>query len=414
MTKAAIKNVLRLYGKPFRERRKGRSLRYIFNKGGLWPPAVFQAAIFAYGHIRKTLMITLAAALALCPLCGCSTGRAGTAYTKYSGEFLDTFDTMVIVVAYAESEQEFNGIYETVHNRFLEMHALFDIYHDYEGVNNVKTINDNAGLGPVTVDGRIIDMLKLAKEWYAKTNGTVNIAMGPVLKLWHDYREAGISDPENAQLPPMEELLEADKNTDINNVIMDEQALTVFLKEKGMSLDVGAVAKGYAAEIVADELKSAGYDSVLLSAGGNIRAIGGPKDGKRSKWGVGIKDPDSMLGWSEDEENLLDVAFVNDMSVVSSGGYERYYTVDGADYHHLIDPQTLMPANYYKAVTILTEDSAVADIMSTALFLLPPEQSRELAEQTGVEALWVSPDNEFVTTAGMKKALRDTGGATSE
>jgi len=131
----------------------------------------------------------------------------------------------------------------------------------------------------------------------------------------------------------------------------------------------------------------------------------------RGKWGVGIKDPDSLLGWSEDEENLLDVAFVSDMSVVSSGGYERYYTVDGVDYHHLIDPGTLMPADYYKAVTVITEDSAVADILSTALFIIPPEDSVELAQRLGAEALWVMPDNSIVTTPGIKLMLRDMGGA---
>lgn len=368
---------------------------------------------FALARVKKAVTVMLAAA-ALCLLCGCSVGRAGTANTKYRGEFLDTFDTMVIVVAYAESEEEFSDIYETVHNSFLEMHALFDIYHSYDGINNIKTINDNAGLMPVKVDGRVTDMLKAAKEWYAKTDGAVNVAMGPVLGIWHDYREAGLAQPERAELPPMEKLHEANGSTDIDDVIIDEKASTVFLKEKGMSLDVGAIAKGYAAEAAADELISAGYDSVLLSAGGNIRAVGAPKDGMRRKWGVGIKDPDSVLGWSPDEENLIDVAFVSDMSVVSSGGYERYYTVGGADYHHLIDPKTLMPADYYKAVTVVTEDSVAADVMSTALFLLPPQESSALAERAGVEAMWIMADNGIQTTSGMKSMLRDMGGASSE
>jgi thiamine biosynthesis lipoprotein len=369
---------------------------------------------FALKRLKRITAVLFAAIIMIILLCGCTTGKAETVNSKFRGEFMDTFDTIVIVVAYAESEEEFNKIYEMTHSSFLEMHRLFDIYHDYEGINNLKTINENAGIQPVKADERIIDMIKLAKEWYVKTDGIVNIAMGPVLKIWHDYREAGIADPEQAKLPPIEDLNAANRNTDIDNVMIDESASTVFLKDKGMSLDVGAAAKGYTAEIVADELKSAGYDSVLLSAGGNIRAVGGPKDGIRSKWGVGIKDPDSLLAWSEDEENLLDVAFVTDMSVVSSGGYERYYTVNGTDYHHLIDPETLMPANYYKAVTVVTEDSAVADILSTVLFILPPEDSLAFAESLNVEALWVMPDNNVMTTAGLKQMLRDMGGASSK
>jgi len=129
---------------------------------------------------------------------------------------------------------------------------------------------------------------------------------------------------------------------------------------------------------------------------------------------VGIKDPDSPLAGSTDESNLLDVAFVTNLSVVSSGVYERFYTVDGIAYHHLIDPETLIPADYYKAVTVVLEDSAQADLLSTVLFLMPPDESLNFAENLdGVEALWVMPDNEVVLTSGMKQMLRDMGGATN-
>jgi thiamine biosynthesis lipoprotein len=351
------------------------------------------------------LCFTLALSLASC--------QSKPEYQKYSNEFLDTFDTSVIVMAYAQSEDEFEDIFGTVNDTFTELNTLFDIYHDYEGVNNIKTINDNAGAQPVKVDPQIIDLLKLSKDWYEKTDGMVNVAMGSVLKLWHDYREAGEYDPSVAELPPMEKLEDAEQYTDIDQVIIDEQASTVYLTDSHMRLDVGAVAKGFATELAADKLIEKGYDSVLISAGGNVRAIGSPKDGVRNKWGVGIKDPDSPLAGSTDESNLLDVAFVTNLSVVSSGIYERFYTVDGVNYHHLIDPGTLMPSDDYKAVTVILEDSAQADLLSTALFLLPPEESLQFAESLdGVEALWVMPDNEIVMTSGMKPMLRDLGGAT--
>lgn len=333
---------------------------------------------------------------------------------KYSGEFLNTFDTSVTVMAYASSQDEFDGIYHTVSDTFERLNRLFDIYHDYDGVNNLKTVNDNAGKSPVVVDADIIELLKLSKEWYKKTDGVVNVAMGSVLSLWHDYREAGGYDPSAAELPPMEQLQQAALHTDIDQVVIDEPSSTVYLADSEMRLDVGAVAKGYATEAAAGLLIEKGCDSVLISAGGNIRAVGTPKDGVRSKWGVGIKDPDSPLAGSTDESNLLDVAFVTNLSVVSSGVYERYYTVDGVNYHHLIDPKTLMPSNDYKAVTVVLENSAQADLLSTALFLMPPAQSLAFAESLeGVEALWVMPDNEIVATSGMKRMLRDMGGASS-
>lgn len=175
-----------------------------------------------------------------------------------------------------------------------------------------------------------------------------------------------------------------------------------------MSLDVGAVAKGFATEAAADLLEARGYDSVLISAGGNVRAVGRPLDGARNKWNVGIKDPDSPLKGSTDESNLIDVAAVTDMSVVSSGVYERFYTVNGKQYHHLIDPKTLMPADHYKAVTVIVQDSAAADILSAALFLMPPDESLGYAESIdGLEALWIMPDNTLVFTSGVKRMLRD-------
>jgi len=365
------------------------------------------------GNMKKRLLPLLTAFVLISGLLmGCT---AKPQYKKYRSEFMDTFDTNVIVMAYASSQAEFDALFDIVHDGFVRMHRLFDIYHSYSGINNIKTINDNAGIQPVKVDADIIELIELSKEWNKKTGGVVNIALGSVLSIWHEYRDAGISDPASAQLPPMADLKAASAHTDINKVIVDKAASTVYLADPDMSLDVGAVAKGYATEAVARLLMEKGYSSVLISAGGNIRAIGAPLDGVRKKWGVGIKDPNSPLAGSTDESNLLDVAFVTDMSVVSSGVYERFYTVDGQQYHHLIDPDTLMPSTHYKAVTVITQDSGIADLLSTALFLMPLDKAQPFAESLdGVEALWILPDDTVVTTGRMKSMLRDMGGATAQ
>lgn len=330
-------------------------------------------------------------------------------YTKYSDSFFDTFDTLVNVVTYTKSEQEFNSYFEKIHTRFLELHKLYDIYNDYEGINNIKTINDNAGIKPVKVDNEIVELILFAKEWYIRTGGQVNIAMGPVLQIWHDYREQGQYDPENAKLPSMEELLDAAKHTDIDKVIVDTENSTVYLADKRMRLDVGAVAKGYATEIVAKEIMEEGLKSGIISAGGNIRVIGKPLDGIRERWGIGIQNPDKSIT-SNDDSNLLDVIFINNASVVSSGDYQRYYIVNGKVIHHLIDPKTLMPGEYYRAVTIVTEDSGLADILSTAAFLMPYKRSRAFVESLdGVEAIWVMPDGKVEATDGMQKIMKSNG-----
>lgn len=355
---------------------------------------------------KATTALTVVLALLLF-LSGCSRAPRSE-YHKYSNSFFDTFDTMVQVVGYAKSEEEFNRYFEKSHTRFQRLHRLYDIYNNYEGINNIKTINDNAGIKPVKVDKEIIDLILFAKDWYARTGGRTNIALGPVLRIWHDYRTEGIDDPQNAKLPPLDDLREAAKHTDINKVIVDTKNSTVYLADPKMSLDVGAVAKGFAAEIVAQEIIAEGMTSGIISAGGNVRAFGKPLDGVRERWGIGIQDPNKSI--VSDNPTILDTVFVNDASVVSSGDYQRYYIVDGKVYHHLIDPATLMPATYYRAVTVVTPNSGLADFLSTTAFLMPYEESRALIESLdGVEALWVMPDGKVEVTDGMKKMLKSYG-----
>ena len=352
----------------------------------------------------------IAAAVALILLASALVGCRGMSdkYSKYSDSLFDVFNTLITVVAYTPSEKEFDSHFATMRERFRKLHQLYDIYNDYQGINNVKTINDHAGVQPVKVDREIIDLLLFAKDWYRRTGGKTNVAMGAVLRIWHDYREQGQNDPVSAELPPMEDLREAEKHTDIDKVIIDAENSTVYLADPEMSLDVGAVAKGYATEIVAREMAEAGLKSAVISSGGNIRAIGKPLDGVRERWGVGIQNPDESI--VPDERNVLDVIFINDSSVASSGDYMRYYVVNGRVLHHIIDPATLMPADYYRAVTVMTAHAGVADFLSTTLFLLPYEQSRALAQSLdGVEAAWVMPDGEVKASDGMKAIMRSQG-----
>jgi len=358
--------------------------------------------------MRRLFPVLLIIFLQLIFFTGCQAEPTPTEYTKYSDSFFDTFDTLTRVVAYTKTEEEFNTYFNKIHERFSELHKLYDKYNDYEGINNIKTINDNAGIKPIKVEKEIIDLILFSKEWYAKTNGKTNIAMGPVLNIWHDYREEGMYDPSKAKIPPMEDLKEAAEFTDIDKVIVDNEASTVYLPDKRMKLDVGAVAKGFATEIVAQEIMDAGLESGIISAGGNVRVLGKPLDGIRERWGIGIQNPDKEV--ITDGDNLLDIVFINNASVVSSGDYQRYYIVDGEIMHHLIDPDTLMPGKYYRAVTVISEDAGLADILSTAVFLMPYQEGRQLVEGLdGVEALWVMYDGSVEATDGMKKIMKSHG-----
>ena len=319
---------------------------------------------------------------------GCSSlNKLKTEYDKYSYEFLGAFDTVIQFMGYSKSQEDFETMVQFGQSRFMELHKLFDIYNDYDGINNIKTINDNAGIQPVQVEQEIIDLILFSKEWYYKTNKKCNIALGPMLAIWHDYREAGIDDPENAKLPPMSQLQNAMQYTDIDKVIVDEDKKTIYLEDKSMSLDVGSVAKGYATEIVAKELMEKGYNSFIISSGGNVRAVGQPMDGIRKRWGIGIQNPDGNV--NDPDAPPLDVVYVTSS-------------------HR---PRDINADYYYRSVAIITEDSGFADFMSTTLFLTPFEESKKLAESLGVDAIWVMEDGSIRTTEGAKKIMRDMGGA---
>lgn len=313
---------------------------------------------------------------------------------RFDAQFLELFDTVTSIVGYAENQEIFTEHTQDFYNQLKEYHQLYDIYHDYDGIANLKTINDKAGIEPVKVDQRIIEMLDFSIEMYDDTDGMVNIAMGSVLELWHEYRTAGLDDPANAEIPPMNLLEEANQHTDISKIIIDHEASTVYLEDPEMSLDVGSTAKGYATEQIVLAMEAKGIDHFLVSVGGNVRAIGKKADGE--PWKVGIQNPDLTS-----QQGYLHTVPIDGLTLVTSGAYQRYYTVDGLKYHHIVHPQLLTPWHEYESVSILCKDSGLADALSTAVFNMSLEDGMAFVESLdGVEAMWIMPDQTEARTAG--------------
>jgi thiamine biosynthesis lipoprotein len=320
----------------------------------------------------------------------------GGAYRKFSSESFDSFDTLVTFTAFARDEAEFKRYEDILRGEMGRLHRLFDIYHDYEGLVNLKAVNDAAGLAPVTADPSIIDLLELASDAYGYTSGAVNITLGPVLSIWHDHREKALENPgSDAAVPSFSELEAAAVHVSPGDILIDRERSSVFLRYAGMRLDVGAMAKGYAAQRAAQLVREAGLRSGLINAGGNVVVMGPPLDG-RETWNIGVHAPSE----ENDMSKLLDVLYLADGSAVTSGGDQRYFTAGGRVYHHIIDPETLYPAENVKSVTVIHKDSATADILSTAAFILPLDKARELIVSRGAEALWVAEDGSKIATPG--------------
>lgn len=340
--------------------------------------------------MKRILCIILLLSLILS---GCAQVLPQDEQKQYNATFLDLFDTVTTIVGKAESEAKFQEKAQTVHDELLRLHQLFDIYNNYDGIINIKTINDAAGKEPVTVDPQIILLLSDCKEYYKATGGKVNVAMGSVLQRWHKARNDSIDDPLNAYLPDADALAEAARHTNFDDVIIDKAASTVYISDPQLRLDVGAIAKGWAAQRVADVSPR----GLLISVGGNVCATG-PKDENGTPWVVGIQNPDGG--------DYLHTVHVFDECVVTSGDYQRYFVVNGKPYHHIIDPVTLQPGEYWRSVTIVCQDSGLADVLSTALFLMPQAEGQALLDQYRARAMWVDAEGNIFYSTGFETLIK--------
>ena len=304
--------------------------------------------------------------------------------TRHQSGFLDTFDTYVQIIIYTETRQEFDDHFAAARDAFAHYHRLFDIYNSYDGVNNIHTINANAGTSPVAVDQAIIDLLHFSRQAYFDTAGALNITLGPVLSIWHAYRMQGLLNPESATIPTYSDLRAAAKLVGIDDLMIDEQTSTVFLAREGMSLDVGAVAKSFTVGRVAELLRERGVSSAVVGAGGDIATIGGSMTDGGRPWTLGVRDPET--------DGIFDSIEVRNLSVATSGSSHRMFPVDGVSYNHIIDPETLMPATNFASVTIIHADIRVAEMLSTALFILSFKAGYDLALEFGAAAIWIFDD----------------------
>jgi len=311
--------------------------------------------------------------------------------TRFSSVSFDYFDTVTQIIGYANSQEEFDSFTELIYAKLGQMHRLFDIFYEYPDLNNLHTINNNAGIAPVEVDSLLIELIQASKEAYEMTNGTVNIALGPVLEIWHTHRQE-----ENPRLPSMEVLLGANNYTNIHDIVIDTENHTVFLPYEKMSLDVGGVAKGFALEVIATEVKEAGFYSFLLNIGGDVYAAAPPPG--RDFWNVAVESP-------REGSELIDVVSVWNMSVLASGDYRRYFIVDDISYSHLIDPITLMPARHFSTVAVLHPSPLLAEILSTAIFILDIDSGMTLLQEHGAEAIWFTYDEQIITTEGFSQFI---------
>ena len=271
------------------------------------------------------------------------------------------------------SQADFAKYTKILRKTFKDNNKRFDQYHAYKNMNNLYTLNHEAYNHPIEMDTTFIDCLQLALKMQAE-NSQFDITQGALLNLWHDARE-------NTQIPPSDEQIqEALKHIDINSIQIDGN--TVRYLDSELSLDLGAIAKGYTAQLAKEALNKAGLTNGYINAGGNVVLLGEKEDG--SNWKIGIQSPDS-------NDALVQYETKKATCLVTSGDYQRYFTYKKKKYSHIIDPQTGYPANYVRSVTVITKDSDKADALSTTLFCMSVEDGKKYLSTLDydVQAIWI-------------------------
>ncbi|GKW40483.1 FAD:protein FMN transferase [Pectobacterium parvum] len=268
---------------------------------------------------------------------------------------------------------------------FQRIKQLEDLLTVNRAQSEVMSINHAAGRGYVSVSPVVFELIKRAKAVSLIENSGFNVAIGPVVKLW----KIGFS---GSTVPDSESIQRALALTHPERIILREQDCAVMLESAGMEIDLGAIAKGYIADIVRDVLHQHAIQDALINLGGNVLAIGSALTDEQGLWSVGLQKPFA------DRDSLLGIIKVKNKSVVTSGIYERFFTVDDRIYHHIIDPRTGYPLdNELHSVTVISNDSLDGDIYTTLLYGMGVSAGIHfLQNRPDIEAIFVTKNKEII------------------
>ncbi|EFF36479.1 thiamine biosynthesis membrane-associated lipoprotein [Enterococcus faecium E980] len=263
--------------------------------------------------------------------------------------------------------------------------------------SEIDEVNEQAGIKPVKVSDDVYTLVKRAYEYSQDSQGGFDMAIGAITQLWR----IGFDD---ARKPSQEEIDQALKLVDYHKIELNDKEKTVYLKEKGMIIDLGAIAKGYITDEVVKVLKKQGVTTAIVDLGGNVYVLGYSPRGENQDWTVGIQDPNMARG------SVLGSIKERNKTLVTSGIYERYLEVDGKKYHHLFDPKTGYPFdNDIASVTIITDKSIDGDGLSTAVFSMGVKKGLEYVESelnNGTEAIFVTKDDKVYVTDPIKDTFK--------
>lgn len=298
-------------------------------------------------------------------------------------EFL--LDTFVSVTLYGEEDETL------LKKPFDRIKELDEKLTAYKAGSDLLIIKENAGVKPVKVSEDTFQIIEKSLDYSRFSQGKFDVTINPLVQLW------GIQIPEVRNPPDQETILKTVEKVDYTKIELDKNQGTVFLKEAGMSINLGAIAKGYIADEVMAILNDEGVEHALINLGGNVLVKGGKN--RNRPFGIGVEDPNNP------GQGYIGVLSMDSGSVVTSGNYERYFTdFEGRRYHHILDPDTGYPAAVgISQVTVITDRSIDSDALSTTFFLLGVDKALKLIERRDdVDAVFITDQNEIILSDGAK------------
>ena len=327
--------------------------------------------------LRRLLILSVVLSLGIC---SCSPGDSSYKSTR------------VIMGTYVTITAERGGLPEVVvraavADAFKEIERVDRLMSTYKPESQLSLVNREAGVKPVAVDPEVLTAVGYALDAAGMTDGAFDPTVGPLVKLW------GIGG-DNPRVPGPGEIEAARSLVDYRQVVLDRAAGTVFIRKKGMSLDLGGIAKGYASDLAVDALKERGIKGGIVAVAGDLKMFGSRGDG--SPWKVGIQH-------RREEGGIMAKAAITDGATSTSGDYERYFMHDGVRYCHILDPKTGYPANGLISITVIAGQSYMADSLATGLFVLGPSKAYRFAlSHPGIEVLMVDSKGGVMATGRFK------------
>ena len=326
----------------------------------------------------KKIIVTLLACLSLL-MSACQASPVKPAEAAKQSRVVFYFDTVVTVTAYTDDPELLTEM-EAECLRYEKMLSKTVEGSDIWNINHAKGER-------VAVSDETRELILKALEFSRLSEGRFDISIEPCVSLW-DFRSE-----DRGVLPDADALAAAAEKVDWTRIDVNEDGVLI---PEGMSIDLGAIAKGYISDRIADFLIAGGVESALLNVGGNVRTVGLKPDG--SNWRIGIQDPEGVR-----DQSIVGVVALDNDAVVTSGIYERGFTLDGVVYHHILDPETGWSVqNELAGVSIVADEACTADALSTTVFTMGLEEGSSFIEALeGVDAIFVTREGDVSWTTGL-------------